>query len=97
AIEMKSKLRHQMRRTRAIVLYQLFTSLPVKHHPAFGYQVAIKKILIKRMREAIAGRQTSVRQLLFATHFDQAMGPLQVSQPFFQIDFVDTEQTRNHV
>ena len=59
------------------VLEQSFTCLSMEHHAAFCYQITIKKVLIKRVREPVAhGRAPQlVDQSCDARGFERVDGP----------------------
>ena len=58
---MQSELRGDLRSALSVVPGQLFAGLTVQHDSSFGHQIAVKKILVERVSEAIARRQRSVR------------------------------------
>src|ERR1051325_1559822 len=65
-LEVHRELSRNLRRTLAVVTEQLFACRLVQHHSSLVDQVAVEKVLIERVREAIARRQTE-RMLTCAT------------------------------
>ena len=60
ALEVHGKLCGNLRRALSVVLGQLFSGLQVKHDASLVHQVAVEKVLVKRMCKTITSRQGSI-------------------------------------
>src|SRR5687768_7769336 len=95
AFEVQRKLRRELRGALAIMQHELFARLLMKRYAALVDEVAVKKVLIQRMRETITGRQRAVRQFFLAESVDQAVRLADLRQQLFEIDFVDSKEFRS--
>ena len=96
ALEMHGKLCGDMRCLISVMLHQLLARLAVQKRPALAYQIAVKHVLVERVREAVARRQPTVGQLLLAARLDQTMNLVEAVETLLQNQVVRAQQPGSH-